>query len=136
MSDFEIQRCERKRECENEIERLRHEAEYARIQLSEARLEERQAMAYLSTVRKLVGGQNCPDMIERVRVLQAELDAWKGLAAQFSNELDALKAGVPNAKNLGDHKSAAYVLGWNECRCAMLTAPKPGEQRKLICPMR
>jgi hypothetical protein len=65
------------------------------------------------------------DTIER---LQDELDSWKGLTKQLSAELDALKAGVPNAKNLGDHKSAAYVLGWNECRCAMLTTPKPGDK--------
>jgi FtsZ-binding cell division protein ZapB len=53
---------------------LQAECEELRTALIGARANDRQAMAYLNEVRALVGGDDFPDMVERVAKLQAERD--------------------------------------------------------------
>lgn len=73
--------AEAAREMLSELEAARSDAALTRCQLKESRDDERQAMAYLSQVRKIVGGDDFLDMIERVKKLQAELKAADAAAA-------------------------------------------------------
>ncbi len=53
---------------------LQANIEELRRALAESQANDRQAMAYLNEVRALVGGNDFPDMVERVAKLQAERD--------------------------------------------------------------
>ena len=72
----EVERL-REREAGLLEQHSRDSAELRRVcaERDEARADERTAMGYLAGVRQVVGGEDFPDMVRRVR------DQWRGLAA-------------------------------------------------------
>ena len=56
------------------IELLEHQAAERDRLLAESRANDQQAMAYLSAVRALVGGDDFPDMVRRCEKLRAECE--------------------------------------------------------------
>lgn len=100
----------------DDVARMVDENMRLRAELDTARADAWQAMAYLSHVRKIVGGDDFLDMIERVNRLRVELDALKAALPSVPEKLPVD----------GDYsKEDFYKTGWNDCVDEM-TAPKPG----------
>ena len=71
------------------------------------------------------------EAMERLEAAEKEVESWKGLAKQFSNEADALRAKIETAENDTAHQKAlaASALrvaeGW-ERKCDALRAENAG----------
>lgn len=60
---------------QSEIERLRGVIKILEQDVANAHAEELRAMGYLAEVRAIVGGDDFPSVVERVRALQTEITA-------------------------------------------------------------
>lgn len=109
---------ERVRELRNELDAARVGAAITRCRLKESHAVKRQAMAYLSQVREIVGVDDFPDIISRVEKLQAELDALReALRRLYQWAYTMAGYGLEHA---GDHPLAV-------AKTMLAAAPKPGE---------
>ena len=66
-----------------QVDALQVECEKLRAALSESQANDRQAMYYLNQVRKIVGGYDFPDMVERCRELVIRLGSRGRVGAPY-----------------------------------------------------
>lgn len=73
------------------IELLEHQAAERDRLLAESRANDKQAMAYLNEVRAIAGGDDFPDMVERVAKLQAKCEHYKAECENLRSIISDLK---------------------------------------------
>jgi hypothetical protein len=86
---------------------LQAKIEELRRALAESQANDRQAMAYLNEVRALIGGDDFPDMVERVAKMQAECEKLRKDAERYRW---LREHGRYSGKVLVDHADMGRVL--------------------------
>lgn len=101
LSDYEVLRdeCERwkrgseirdeqNQDLHSFIMELKAECEELRTALAESRANDLTAMGYLNQIRGLVGGDDFPDMVERVAKLQAECEKLRAAMIEAKGHIN------------------------------------------------
>lgn len=86
-----------------DYEALKDKCRSLEVALAESRANDKQAMAYLTQIRELVGGDDLPDMVEKVKELQSKLDAHKASRIAYASEFPLGADGMPDVGSIHEN---------------------------------
>lgn len=110
---------------------LQAECEKLRTALAESRANDLTAMGYLNKVSALVGGDDFPDMIEKVEELKSELDAHKAARIAYASEFPLGADGTPDVGSI--HENIRLLKKDAEFGRSVLTKREPGKKYGCHC---